>query len=180
MKAIKDVRLGFKDQEVLVTADIDMESEDKDDLYFVMFNILDNPLRFVVAVAGNFVDFLESKGYQRQELKLWLEKNPQKYLEAIVQHQVEIMQSAKERVKVTLDSQANADQARLVVTSMFAKGHFNQISTYRFPDGTDDSKLQKVPTKDMERDLGVMLEVIKDWDNFDYDTFMAKMVAKHG
>jgi hypothetical protein len=32
----------------------------------------------------------------------------------------------------------------------------------------------------MERDLGVMLEVIKDWDNFDYDTFMAKMVAKHG
>jgi hypothetical protein len=25
-----------------------------------------------------------------------------------------------------------------------------------------------------------MLEVIKDWDNFDYDTFMAKMVAKHG
>jgi hypothetical protein len=180
MKAIKDVRLGFKDQEVLVTADIDMESEDKDDLYFVMFNILDNPLRFVVAVAGNFVDFLESKGYQRQELKLWLEKNPQKYLESIVQHQVEIMQSAKERVKVTLDSQANADQARLVVTSMLAKGHFNQISTYRFPDGTDDSKLQKVPTKDMERDLGVMLEVIKDWDNFDYDTFMAKMVAKHG
>ena len=102
MKAIKDVRLGFKDQEVLVTADIEMEKGDQDDLYFVMFNILDNPLRFVVAVAGNFVDFLETKGYQRQELKLWLEKNPQKYLEAIVQHQVEIMQSAKERVKVTL------------------------------------------------------------------------------
>lgn len=113
-------------------------------------------------------------------MKLWLEKNPQKYLEAIVQHQVEIMQSAKERVKVTLDNQANADQARLVVTSMLAKGHFNQISTYRFPDGTEDSKLQKVPTKDMERDLGVMLEVIKDWDNFDYDNFMQKMVAKHG
>ena len=164
MKAIKDVRLGFKDQEVLVTADIEMEKGDQDDLYFVMFNILDNPLRFVVAVAGNFVDFLEAKGYQRQELKLWLE----------------IMQSAKERVKVTLDNQANADQARLVVTSMLAKGHFNQISTYRFPDGTEDSKLQKVPTKDMERDLGVMLEVIKDWDNFDYDNFMQKMVAKHG
>ena len=110
MKAIKDVRLGFKDQEVLVTADIEMETGDQDDLYFVMFNILDNPLRFVVAVAGNFMDFLEVKGYQRQELKIWLEKNPQKYLEAIVQHQVEIMQSAKERVKVTLDNQANADQ----------------------------------------------------------------------
>ena len=81
MKAIKDVRLGFKDQEVLVTADIEMETGDQDDLYFVMFNILDNPLRFVVAVAGNFMDFLEVKGYQRQELKIWLEKNPQKYLE---------------------------------------------------------------------------------------------------
>lgn len=180
MKAIKDVKLGFKDQEVLVTADIDMEKDDLDDLYFVMFNILDNPLRFVVAVAGNFVDFLVEKGYQRSELKTWLSKNPQKYLEAIVQHQVEIMQSAKERVKVTLDNQANANQARLVVTSMLAKGHFNQITTYRFPDGTDDAKLQKVPTKDMERDLSVMLEVIKDWENFDYDTFMARMVAQHG
>jgi hypothetical protein len=180
MKAIKDVKLGFKDQEVLVTADIDMETGDLDDLYFVMFNILDNPLRFVVAVAGIFVDFLVEKGYQRSELRTWLSKNPQKYLEAIVQHQVEIMQSAKERVKVTLDTQANADQARLVVTSMLAKGHFNQITTYRFPDGTDDAKLQKVPTKDMERDLSVMLEVIKDWENFDYDTFMARMVAQHG
>lgn len=180
MKAIRDVRLGFKDQEVLVTADIDMETEDLDDLYFVMFNILDNPLRFVVAVAGNFVDFLESKGHPRSDLKLWLKKNPQKYLETIVQHQVEIMQSAKERVKVQLNSQANADQARLVVTSMMAKGHFNQISTYRFPDGTEDSKLQKVPTKDMEKDLSVMLEVIKDWENFDYDSFMERMVALHG
>ena len=64
MKSISDVRLGFKDQEVLVTADIDMVEGDLDDLYFVMFNILDNPLRFVVAVAGNFVDFLVGKGYQ--------------------------------------------------------------------------------------------------------------------
>ena len=61
MKSISDVRLGFKDQEVLVTADIDMVEGDLDDLYFVMFNILDNPLRFVVAVAGNFVDFLVAK-----------------------------------------------------------------------------------------------------------------------
>tara|TARA_E500000331_G_scaffold345012_1_gene381997 strand:- start:3889 stop:4431 length:543 start_codon:yes stop_codon:yes gene_type:complete len=180
MKAIKDVKLGFKEQEVLVTADIDMEHNDLDDLYFVMFNILDNPLRFVVAVAGNFVDFLVEKGYQRSELKTWLSKNPQKYLEAIVQHQVEIMQSAQERVKVTLDNQSNANQARMVVTSMLAKGHFNQITTYRFPDGTEDSKLQKVPTKDMDRDLSVMLEVIKDWENFDYESFMARMVAQHG
>ncbi len=180
MKAINDVRLGFKEQEVLVTADIDMAEGDLDDLYFVMFNILDKPLRFVVAVAGNFVDFLVAKGYQRSELELWLKNKPQKYLELIVQNQLEIMQSAKERVKVVLDNQKSADQARMVVTSMLAKGHFNQVSTYRFPDGTEDTKLQKVPTKDMDRDLGVMLEVIKNWENFDYDTFMKRMVEQHG
>jgi hypothetical protein len=61
LKQISDVKLGFKDNEVIVTAVVDMDHNDKDDLYFVMFNILDDPLRFVVAVAGNFVDFLVSK-----------------------------------------------------------------------------------------------------------------------
>lgn len=180
MKAIDDVKLGFKNQEVLVTAQITMAEKDRDDLYFVMFNILDDPLRLVVAVAGNFVDFLITKGYTSEELNRWLDKNPQKYLEAIVQHQLEIMQSAKERVKIVLDNQQSADQARMVITSMLAKGHFNQVSTYCFPDGTEDVKLQKVPTQDMSRDLQIMLEVIKDWQNFDYDDFMKKMVAQHG
>jgi hypothetical protein len=109
-----------------------------------------------------------------------LSKDPQKYLEGIVQHQVEIMQSANERVKVVIDNQASADQARMVVTSLLAKGHFNQVTTYRFPDGTEDTKLQKVPTGDMARDLKIMLEIIKDWENFDYNEFMDRMVKQHG
>ena len=72
MKAIDDVKLGFKDQEVLVTAQITMVENDRDDLYFVMFNILDDPLRLVVAVAGNFVDFLITKGYTAEALKFAL------------------------------------------------------------------------------------------------------------
>jgi len=180
LKQISDVKLGFKDNEVIVTAVVDMDHNDKDDLYFVMFNILDDPLRFVVAVAGNFVDFLVSKGYNREEIDRWLSKNPQKYLQGIVQHQVEIMQSANERVKVVIDNQASADQARMVVTSLLAKGHFNQVTTYRFPDGTEDTKLQKVPTGDMARDLKIMLEIIKDWENFDYNEFMDRMVKQHG
>jgi membrane carboxypeptidase/penicillin-binding protein PbpC len=180
LKQISDVKLGFKDNEVIVTAVVDMDHNDKDDLYFVMFNILDDPLRFVVAVAGNFVDFLVSKGYNREEIDRWLSKDPQKYLEGIVQHQVEIMQSANERVKVVIDNQASADQARMVVTSLLAKGHFNQVTTYRFPDGTEDNKLQKVPTGDMARDLKIMLEIIKDWENFDYNEFMDRMVKQHG
>jgi len=180
MKQITDVKLGFKNQEVLVTATIEMAEEDLDDLYFVMFNILDEPLRFVVAVAGNFVDFLVAKGYNRQDIAGWLKKSPQKYLEAIVQHQMEIMQTAQERVKVVIDNQASADQARMVVTSLLAKGHFNQVSTYQLPDGSEDTKIQKVPTGDMSRDLQIMLEIIKDWENFNYEEFMERMVAQHG
>ena len=94
MKTITDVKLGFsKSTEVMVTANVDMNEGDKDDLYFVMFNILDNPLRFVVAVAGNFRDFLVTKGYTTEEIDKWLETTPETYLKEIVKHQVEIMQS---------------------------------------------------------------------------------------
>ena len=47
MNTISDVKLGFsKSTEVMVTATVDMNEGDKDDLYFVMFNILDEPLAF--------------------------------------------------------------------------------------------------------------------------------------
>ena len=46
MKEVKDVKLGIKDGDVVVTATVDMKADDdRDDLYFVMFNILDDPLR---------------------------------------------------------------------------------------------------------------------------------------
>jgi len=52
MKQIKNVKLSLnKEAEVVVTADIVMEGpDDPDDVYFVMFNILHNPLRLVVGV----------------------------------------------------------------------------------------------------------------------------------
>jgi hypothetical protein len=181
MKNISDVKLGFsKSTEVMVTATVDMNAEDKDDLYFVMFNILDKPLRFVVAVAGNFRDFLVTKGHTEDEINHWLNTTPENYLQEIVKYQVEIMQNATERVRIPLDSQANADQARLVVTSMIAQGYFKQISMYNFPEGEEEPKVQKVPTKDMSRDLNIMLEVIKNWDDFNYEDFMEEMVKRYG
>jgi hypothetical protein len=181
MKTITDVKLGFsKSTEVMVTANVDMNEGDKDDLYFVMFNILDNPLRFVVAVAGNFRDFLVTKGYTTEEIDKWLETTPETYLEEIVKHQVEIMQNATERVRIPLDSKANSDQARLVVTSMISQGYFKQVSMYRFPNGEEDPKVQKVPTKEMSRDLNIMLEVIKNWEDFNYEDFMKEMVKRYG
>ena len=181
MNTISDVKLGFsKSTEVMVTATVDMNTGDKDDLYFVMFNILDNPLRFVVAVAGNFRDFLVEKGFKNEEVNHWLETSPDKYLQEIVKHQVEIMQGATERVRIPLDSQKNADQARLVVTSMIAQGYFKQISLYNFPEGEEQPKVQKVPTKDMAQDLNIMLDVIKNWENFNYEDFMKEMVKRYG
>ena len=147
---------------------------------FVMFNILDNPLRFVVAVAGNFRDFLVTKGYTTEEIDKWLETTPETYLKEIVKHQVEIMQNATERVRIPLDSKANSDQARLVVTSMISQGYFKQISMYQFPNGEDEPKIQKVPTKEMSRDLNIMLEVIKNWEDFNYEDFMKEMVKRYG
>lgn len=181
MKNISDVKLGFsKSTEVMVTATVDMEDGDKDDLYFVMFNILDKPLRFVVAVAGNFRDFLVTKGYTEEEINHWLDTTPENYLQEIVKYQVEIMQNATERVRIPLDSQANADQARLVVTSMIAQGYFKQISMYHFPAAEEEPKVQKVPTKEMARDLNIMLEVIKNWEDFNYEDFMEEMVKRYG
>lgn len=182
MKSIRDVKLGFsKETEVMVTATVDMETEDQDDLYFVMFNILDNPLRFVVAVSGNFRDFLIEKGFSSAEINGWLGKNPEQYLQEIVKHQVEIMQNATERVKIPLDTQKNADMARTVVTSMLSNGYFKQISVYEFPEDDEvEPKVQKVPTKDMARDLNIMLDVIKNWEDFDYEDFIKEMVEKYG
>ena len=90
------------------------------------------------------------------------------------------MQGATERVRIPLDSQKNADQARLVVTSMIAQGYFKQISLYHFPEGDEQPKVQKVPTKDMSQDLNIMLDVIKNWENFDYEDFMKEVVSRYG
>ncbi len=97
-----------------------------------------------------------------------------------MKYKVEIMQDATERVRIPLDSQKNADQARLVVTSMIAQGYFKQISMYHFPTGEEEPKVQRVPTKDMSQDLQIMLEVIKNWEDFNYEDFMKEMVKRYG
>ena len=80
MKEVKDVKLGIKDGDVVVTATVDMKADDdRDDLYFVMFNILDDPLRLVVAVASNFADFLVTQGYRESDIKSWLDNDIQQY-----------------------------------------------------------------------------------------------------
>ncbi len=175
MDKITKVKLGLnKEMEVMVTSGISMMNDaDRDDVYFVMFNVLDKPLRFVVSTAGNFTEFLVSRGVKDSQIKTWLAEDPDQFLNQIVQYQQDLLGHSVEKVKVVLDSQKNADMARAVVSSMIEKGYFVNVSNYTIP-GQEETvqKIQKVPTGQLLNDFQTMLEVIKQWDGFEFETFL--------
>jgi hypothetical protein len=175
MDKINKVQLGLNNEmEVVVTSDVGMsDGADRDDVYFVMFNILDKPLRFVVSTAGNFTEFLTERGTSAAEIKEWLDTNPDEFLNAIVKHQGELLAHSIEKVRVVLDSQSNADMARAVVSSMIDKGYFINISNYTIPGQTETvQKTQQVPTGQLLNDFTTMLDVIKQWDGFDFAEYL--------
>ena len=62
MKKINNVKLGMnpKDMVVTVSAEIEMVDEnDADDLYLVMFNIMDSPLRLSVFTVGKLYNLVK-------------------------------------------------------------------------------------------------------------------------
>ena len=168
MDRINSVKLGLNnDMEVVVTADIQMKSGvDTDDVYFVMFNVLDDPLRFVVATASNFEEFLLKKGVPSATLSNWLAENPELFMGEIVKHQMEVMGNAVERVKVSLDQQSNADVARTVILSL-------NVSNYHIPGQTEPiQRTQKVETAALLPDFQMMLDVVKNWEGFDFSEYL--------
>jgi len=176
MENVKKVKLGLNaEMEVVVTAEVNMKDKsDLDDVYFVMFNVLDTPLRFVVSTAGNFTEFLMERGTDQSEINKWFaDETPDKFLEEVVKHQTDILIHSDEKVRVVLDSQKNADLARVVVSSMIEKGYFVNITNYTIP-GVDEpvQKIQQVPTESLFQDFATMLEVIKEWENFDFEEFL--------
>ena len=175
MDKIAKVKLGLnKEMEVMVTSEIAMQNKaDRDDVYFVMFNVLDKPLRFVVSTAGDFTDFLIARGIKQNQITEWLAEDPDQFLNHIVQHQQDLLGHSVEKVKVVLDNQKNADMARAVVTSMIDKGYFVNVSNYTIPGEKETvQKIQKVPTGQLLNDFQTMLEVIKQWDGFSFETFL--------
>ena len=63
MKKINNVKLGMnpKDMVVTVSAEIEMAGEDDtDDLYLVMFNIMDSPLRLSVFTVGKLYNLVKN------------------------------------------------------------------------------------------------------------------------
>ena len=86
--------------------------------------------------------------------------------------------SAVEKVKISLDSQASADSARAIVTSLLSKGEFKQISTYHIPGREPFVREQMVDTNPLKGELTVMLDIIKKWENFDLDNYMKDLSQK--
>ena len=178
MKKIKKVQLALnKETEAVVTADIVMHGEtDTDDIYFVMFNILHNPLRFVVATVSDFAGILQKQGHSRSQVLTWLKNDPEEFMKRVFEDQHGLFENAEEKVRVMLNSPENAMMARAVVTSMIDKGYYWQHSNYQVMGNETTPKVQKIPTTELLLDLTNMLDIIKDWENFD----LGKYLLSHG
>jgi|GEM_PF-1575119 hypothetical protein len=179
MKTIKQVKLSLnKSAQVVVTADIHMKSaEDPDDVYFVMFNILHDPLRLVVATVGDFVGMLsEGQNITIPQSQSVLVNDPEKFMQMVLGDQARVFASAEEKVKVVLNSQKNADMARAVIASMINNGLYHQVSNYHV-NGEVIVKTQEVPTKELMADLHQMLDIVKQWEDFDLREFLIKQGA---
>ena len=174
MKKIDNVKLGLdsKTMEVVVSADIIMDGKgDWDDLYLIMFNVMEDPLRLALFTVGNLKNMAKlNKNLSEAKVKALAKSNPQAYISAAIEDTDLLGNQGSENVKVLLDSDNNAKKARLVLSSMIDKGYYVQKSTYHFGDEVI-SKQQKVETEALIMQLKMMLEIIKRWDGFDIDDF---------
>ena len=179
MEKIKKVKLSLNSEaEVVVVADIKMHGKtDTDDIYFVMFNILHNPLRFVVATVGDFAGILLQQGHSKTQVLDWLTNNPEEFMSKVLNNQEVLFGAAKEKVRVMLDAQKNANMARAVVASMIDKGFYWQQSNYWVDGVMSEPKMQQVPTKELMLDLNQMLNIIKSWETFDLREFLMEQGA---
>jgi hypothetical protein len=177
MKDIGKVKLGMNsDMVVVIESDITMIDEnDKDDLYFVMFNIMYDPLRLAVVTIGDLLSLSQANTEKsKDELMNLLEKNPEEYVYLALGNSELLMERGVEKIKIPLDSQSNADKARIIIASMIDKGKFIQKSNYKV-NGELITKGQDVETENMIPQLKLMLEIIRRWNDLDLDE-LAKMM----
>lgn len=180
MKSIGKVTLGLDETaRVLVKSNVLMKDPaDRDDLYFVMFNIMapeeDKPLRLSVATVGDFGASLQALGYvEAPELYNLINNEPQRYLGLVAKHYGELIATGDEKVSISLNSQPNADKARAVLASLIENKCYVQVTRYRIPGGDPEivERAQEVPTEELIPSLKTMLEIVKDWDNFDLEAY---------
>ena len=168
------MKLGLdpKKMEVIVSADIIMKGKaDIDDLYLIMFNVMDNPLRLSVFTIGNLFDkVIENTNCSPAEAMLLAQKKPDEYIQSALGNLEDIAEVGDENVKIPLDSEENAKKARIVLSSMIEHQHYLQKSKYLI-DGEVIAKEQEIDTTELIPQLKMMLEIIKRWEGFDIETF---------
>ena len=178
MKKIGKVRLGLgNDFAVLIESDVEMNGKDDlDDLYFVMFNVMHNPLRLSVITVGNLIELAkENSGMSADELNSLIEEDPEKYVMIALGDGSKITENGAEKITIPLDSAENANKARVIISSMIDKGYFLQKSNYMV-EGEIIRREQQVETDNMKPQLHLMLEIIKRWDNLDLEE-LAKLIG---
>jgi len=180
MKEITKVKLGInKDAIVVVSSEVEMTSkEDTDEAYIIMFNIIGDPLRLGIIVVGNMLDkAIKNTNLSKSQLISLMETNPEKYLEAAMKDPEQIFDSAQEMVKIVLDSEKKASQARLILASMVNNEHYLQKTKYMFNGEEIETKEQKIETEELALQLKAMIEIVKQWETFDMDEYQREMEA---
>ena len=133
MDKINNLKLGLDSNtiELIVTADIIMKDKnDYDDLYLIMFNIMDEPLRLSVIGVSNLLDMaMQNTKMDESQLISLLKANPEKYITLATQDINLMSKMGKEFIGINLDSEKNANKARLVVSSMIDKQYYLQKGT---------------------------------------------------
>jgi|TARA_R110002096_G_scaffold82126_5_gene191075 hypothetical protein len=173
MKSIKNVKLGIvpKSMEVSVNSDVIMNSKDDfDDLYVVMFNIMDDPLRLSLITIGNLSGILKDRGLTTEQIKNLYDNNPEKYLSESLNNPESFDNYATENIRIVLDNPEDAQKARLLISSMIQNKQYLQKTNYIFPNESVE-KEQAVDTTELIPQLKIMLEIIKQWETFDIKQF---------
>ena len=180
MNKIGKVKLGINNElDVVIVSDVSMNGEaDKDDLYFVMFNIMHEPLRLSVTTVGDLLTLAKINTEKSEEelLKL-LESDPEQYVYSALGNTELLMENSQEKIKIPLDSAESATKARIIISSMIDKKRFIQESNYNV-DGKITVKKQEVEIENMIPQLRIMLEIIKNWDNLDLEELEKRLAGQ--
>ena len=149
--------------------------KDKDDLYLVMFNIMDEPLRLSLFTIGGLYDLVKKNtNMGKEQIIEILKNNPEKYIQYALQNVEELGDKGTENIKIVLDNEKNATKARMVLSSMIENKIYRQKSKYDTK-GEIIEKEQEVDTEPLIPQLKMMLEIVKRWETFNLEEFQADM-----
>ena len=183
MKKLKKMNLKINPEDMVLTMNTDIEmvsKTDKDDAYIVMFNIIDNPLRLSIITVSNFYDIMQDVFKVEREK---IESLTQQELDVLIAETVSnievITKYGEEKIKVNLDNETNAKKVRVILSSMIENGFYTQITNYHCEDKVI-KKEQKIDTKELNPQLKMMLEIVKDWEKFDINKFKIQAQRLNG